>query len=48
MLEYSDFWYSSEAEDAMTRINAVVGEFEVYLDSKDAKAIKAMSLLMTY
>jgi len=47
-LEYTDCRYNLDVDSAEEQINSVIKGFEVYLDSKDAKAIKAMSLLMAY
>ena len=44
-LDFNDSQSYTKVEDAMTRINAVVGEFEAYLDTRDAEGTRAIMLL---
>lgn len=47
-LEYTDCRANLDAESAEEQVNAVVKEFEVFLDNKDSAATKALTLLTSY
>lgn len=44
-LDFNDSQSYTKVEDAMTRINAVIKEFEAYLDTRDAEGTRAIMLL---
>ena len=44
-LDFNDSQSYIDVEDAMTLINAVVGEFEAYLDTRDVEGTRAIMLL---
>jgi len=44
-LDFNDWCTYIDISEAMTRINAVVGEFEAYLDTRDAEGTRAIMLL---
>jgi hypothetical protein len=44
-LDFNDGQSYTEVEDAMARINTVVGEFEAYLDTRDVESTRAVMLL---
>ena len=44
-LDFNDGQSYTEVVDAMARINAVVGEFEAYLDTRDVESTRAVMLL---
>lgn len=46
-LDFNDSQSYTEVEDAMTRINAVIKEFEAYLDTRDVEGTRAIMLLTT-
>lgn len=47
-LEYTDCRDNLDAESADEQVNAVIKEFEVFLDNKDSAATKALTLLTSY
>ena len=46
-LDFNDWCTFIDISEAMTRINAVVGEFEAYLDTRDVESTRAIMLLTT-
>ncbi len=46
-LDFNDGQSYTEVVDAMAQINAVVGEFEAFLDTRDVESTKALMLLTT-
>lgn len=44
-LDFNDWCTYIDISEAMTRINAVVGEFEAYLDTRDVEGTRAIMLL---
>ena len=44
-LDFNDSQSYTKVEDAMTRINAVIKEFEAYLDTRDVESTRAIMLL---
>lgn len=44
-LDFNDWCTYIDISEAMTRINAVVGEFEAYLDTRDVESTRAIMLL---
>lgn len=44
-LDFNDGQSYTEVEDAMTRINTVIKEFEAYLDTRDVESTRAVMLL---
>lgn len=46
-LDFNDGQSYTDVEDAMTRINTVIKEFEAYLDTRDVESTKAIMLLTT-
>lgn len=46
-LDFNDGQSYTDVEDAMTRINTVIKEFEAYLDTRDVESTRAVILLAT-
>lgn len=46
-LDFNDSQSYIDVEDAMTRINTVIKEFEAYLDTRDVESTRAVMLLTT-
>jgi hypothetical protein len=46
-LDFNDGQSYTDVEDAMTRINTVIKEFEAYLDTRDVESTRAVLLLTT-
>jgi hypothetical protein len=46
-LDFNDWCTYIDISEAMTRINAVIKEFEAYLDTRDVESTRAVMLLTT-